>query len=353
MRGNRQAGKLHGQPLGPIPAYAGEPRPMSSTPTASRAYPRVCGGTTRASPGWSPDGGLSPRMRGNLGSNQGCRAAPGPIPAYAGEPARCEPHAVLPRAYPRVCGGTFVTTLNHWPGNGLSPRMRGNLLRQGSFAGPAGPIPAYAGEPCTARGGRPVVWAYPRVCGGTCAGVGKGPTPVGLSPRMRGNLADTFLSGVVTGPIPAYAGEPDGHAPASRPLRAYPRVCGGTNDVGRGRGADGGLSPRMRGNQTTPNTPVYRKGPIPAYAGEPLTRAERGADTRAYPRVCGGTDNVVHDVRCDQGLSPRMRGNRQHQDKAAQIHGPIPAYAGEPAWAHPPRYSNRAYPRVCGGTCFV
>ena len=51
--------------------------------------------------------------------------------------------------------------------NGLSPRVRGNLLQKSTLLMGKGSIPACAGEPlapdsCTSK---PAV--YPRVCGGT------------------------------------------------------------------------------------------------------------------------------------------------------------------------------------------
>ena len=69
--------------------------------------------------------------------------------------------------YPRVCGGTFAAIARTLYGMGLSPRMRGNLLRAGVMQRPVGSIPAYAGEPPGRRGDRSAGMVYPRVCGGT------------------------------------------------------------------------------------------------------------------------------------------------------------------------------------------
>ena len=54
---------------------------------------------------------------------------------------------------------------------------------------PAGSIPACAGEPLTAVTTGVMSQVYPRVCGGTSASVMVITSPVGLSPRVRGNPA--------------------------------------------------------------------------------------------------------------------------------------------------------------------
>ena len=204
------------------------------------------------------DSGLSPRMRGNPPHHSRTpRAHAGElwpnryrfrsIPAHAGEPSRS-------------------------PGQGLSPRMRGNHLDIGVL----GSIPAHAGEPMqvgfTVRAYR----VYPRACGGTTsatlgrAHAGEPPGRFdGLSPRMRGNRKPTCR-------------------PRMRVSSVYPRACGGTREA-RAFGDLPGLSPRMRGNHHLCNAQI--DGSIPAHAGEPVTRYRSPGSCRiwVYPRACGGT----------------------------------------------------------------
>ena len=52
-----------------------------------------------------------------------------------------------PMVYPRVCGGTFQGSGPVAAALGLSPRMRGNLARRDRIVPQAWSIPAYAGEP--------------------------------------------------------------------------------------------------------------------------------------------------------------------------------------------------------------
>ena len=74
-----------------------------------------------------------------------------------------------------------------------------------------------------------------------------------------------------------------------------------------------GLSPRMRGNPFLVELEDRFGGSIPAHAGEPLQSAEVNHDERVYPRACGGTHRDERIVVEREGLSPRMRGNRQHR----------------------------------------
>ena len=66
----------------------------------------------------------------------------------------------------------------------------------------------------------------------------------------------------------------------------------------------------MRGNHPVDPYLYWQKGSIPAYAGEPPTPAAGPPDPRVYPRVCGGTLADMGIPLPDDGLSPRMRGNR-------------------------------------------
>ena len=57
------------------------------------------------------------------------------------------PRLVLMRVYPRACGGTKMVPRVLPEGQGLSPRVRGNLYLPSIYVGFTGSIPARAGEP--------------------------------------------------------------------------------------------------------------------------------------------------------------------------------------------------------------
>ena len=171
-----------------IPARAGEPQETSTTPTATRVYPRTCGGTILVAVCAVALKGLSPHVRGNRPA-RGCPFhLVGSIPARAGEPFSNRAPSCTTRVYPRTCGGT----------RGEAGRGRRSL----------GSIPARAGEPFVAHGSSSMRWVYPRTCGGTKSASGCRLLTVGLSPHVRGNPGGTVRWPRRGGSIPARAGEP-------------------------------------------------------------------------------------------------------------------------------------------------
>ena len=193
-----------------------------------------------------------------------------------------------------------------------------------------GSIPACAGEPLTVTSTILPLRVYPRVCGGTNVSLFSLYLFSGLSPRVRGNRADGHHPVVGDGSIPACAGEPCRWAPPRRWGWVYPRVCGGT----------------VRSCCAT--IPPERS--IPACAGEPPPAGPRWCWAGVYPRVCGGTRTPWHARTACTGLSPRVRGNRDHRIDRSGPRGSIPACAGEPLVVASLVTGVLVYPRVCGGT---
>ena len=275
------------------------------------------------------------------------------IPACAGEP-RPTPCPTWSRpVYPRVCGGTLSTRIHRAAVMGLSPRVRGNLAEAGAKPAKKGSIPACAGEPSTRTVSVDSRVVYPRVCGGTQADGAGHDFAGGLSPRVRGNPILATLDTTPARSIPACAGEP----PASRSWRSagpvYPRVCGGTARQVRCQEPQHGLSPRVRGNQALLRPPMASMRSIPACAGEPVSRPWRSRPGTVYPRVCGGTAAPAGRDRAAQGLSPRVRGNPVYAYPPGRRDGSIPACAGEPPGRCPYTTGVEVYPRVCGGTTII
>ena len=130
-----------------IPARAGEPVPRQAPRPQQPLYPRACGGTTRGAPGTVPPTGLSPRVRGNRGMGEAAGLAGGSIPARAGEPIPGTGHDKTDEVYPRACGGTANPFDVAYGYQGLSPRVRGNRVVLMPASTSRGSIPARAGEP--------------------------------------------------------------------------------------------------------------------------------------------------------------------------------------------------------------
>ena len=331
VRGNRAPAPCEKDRLRSIPACAGEPTNTKACCPRCAVYPRVCGGTVYFQQTPYPRNGLSPRVRGNLAPGSAIPLCAGSIPACAGEPRMINPKCRRLTVYPRVCGGTPPPGWRGVGGVGLSPRVRGNLVAEGmSFDGWRS-IPACAGEPSAARIGWPGAWVYPRVCGGTTGHVASYAVRRGLSPRVRGNHAESDRKHPTARSIPACAGEPPLHLIDCGHAGVYPRVCGGTGPRRRHHPRAGGLSPRVRGN------PGGRT-------------ATAGRTPRVYPRVCGGTTEREWPSLRGDGLSPRVRGNREWRPSIGAGAGSIPACAGEPGGLVLRRQARAVYPRVCGGT---
>ena len=187
-----------------------------------------------------------------------------------------------PEVYPRVCGGTFGYLDREQNGRGLSPRVRGNrgegavLLRGGRS------IPACAGEPGITFSVAEDDRVYPRVCGGTVTGKSPVVSGDGLSPRVRGNLGHGYIVTVSLRSIPACAGEPDVNAVIRDDPKVYPRVCGGTPKAWETCTRTSGLSPRVRGNLKRGDFHGLVSGSIPACAGEPLANVIERAGNYSF-----------------------------------------------------------------------
>ena len=269
VRGNRPGQRRNANIWGSIPACAGEPEPDASGFSTVQVYPRVCGGTHAGHRPRAVPGGLSPRVRGNHKRRQYPCQTPRSIPACAGEPRHSQDLPAKAKVYPRVCGGTLRASMCLSTMRGLSPRVRGNRHLFGDLNPGSGSIPACAGEPPEKYPRRPPEQVYPRVCGGTCYRGVVADGAEGLSPRVRGNLHSLPEDAIKVGSIPACAGEPRRWSRGSAPGTVYPRVCGGTVVGDVLVGLPYGLSPRVRGNPGALRHLRPQAGSIPACAGEP------------------------------------------------------------------------------------
>ena len=147
MRGNLVGVQVAPDVMRSIPACAGEPPASAALSAFSAVYPRVCGGTVITMEVTNRDTGLSPRVRGNLGSVAVGHCIERSIPACAGEPFGTAARKMAFTVYPRVCGGTTACCASMLENSGLSPRVRGNPGQHSPILPADGSIPACAGEP--------------------------------------------------------------------------------------------------------------------------------------------------------------------------------------------------------------
>ena len=109
-----------------IPAGAGEPSTLRLPAEPVEVYPRRCGGATRWTVVDAGGGGLSPQVRGSPFGGRAAHRVLGSIPAGAGEPP---PLLSSPRpsgVYPRRCGGASSAPGMSTGRSGLSPQVRGS-----------------------------------------------------------------------------------------------------------------------------------------------------------------------------------------------------------------------------------
>ena len=127
-------------------------------------------------------------------------------------------------------------------------------------------------------------------------------------------------------------------------------MCGGTPAGALLGDVQEGLSPRVRGNRLRVILIIVSGRTIPACAGEPGASDVGPPESWDYPRVCGGTRGKLFQEPFHPGLSPRVRGNRTMKPPWKMPGGTIPACAGEPSRTTQKAWPTRDYPRVCGGT---
>ena len=149
---------------------------------------------------------------------------------------------------------------------------------------------------------------------------------------MRGNLVGLKRERRQFGSIPTHAGKPPGCPGQSRAARVYPHACGETKSRTYGFGPDEGLSPRMRGNRPVMILIGPAEGSIPTHAGKPQLIAIQSTPLWVYPHACGETRSPMLSTKSGKGLSPRMRGNLRSVMTDAFSQGSIPTHAGKPAY---------------------
>ncbi len=303
---------------------------------ASRARPHrrifpLLGGGTAAAGGSQPHArDHRPRGRGNRKVPVVQRLSEGAIPAWAGEPPSARRSERRGSGHPRVGGGTRATHIEPTCTPGPSPRGRGNLGAAVDAHRLRGAIPAWAGEPVPVERTLTHGQGHPRVGGGTAAAMRSAWGLVGPSPRGRGNHPRIWERGMRRRAIPAWAGEPGPTAPARLRRGGHPRVGGGTGQLLAHPVVQRGPSPRGRGNPSRSGGRIARTRAIPAWAGEPSSASISPRRDGGHPRVGGGTMASGMAMGSSRGPSPRGRGNRPGPAKPTRARRAIPAWAGEP-----------------------
>ena len=193
------------------------------------------------------DGGSSPRVRGTSWTELVRWNPVGLIPAGAGNIFWYAAKPGTRRAHPRGCGEHTLDprfSALHW---GSSPRVRGTLIHGLDALEPLGLIPAGAGNIASGRRTARARRAHPRGCGEHRVRGNMRLNGLGSSPRVRGTFEAAMTKASGTGLIPAGAGNIMQRALTEAMRGAHPRGCGEHRVFRRCLRRRGGSSPRVRG----------------------------------------------------------------------------------------------------------
>ena len=130
-----------------IPAYAGDPAHKRGICPLPEVYPRLRGGSRPRFVTVRSVEGLSPPTRGIRYHTPRTSQVSGSIPAYAGDPRQGHRFARSQKVYPRLRGGSRRASPPPPPARGLSPPTRGILGVVNAARLRSRSIPAYAGDP--------------------------------------------------------------------------------------------------------------------------------------------------------------------------------------------------------------
>ena len=191
--------------------------------------------------------------------------------------------------------------------------MRGNCWRNSSTPSCERSIPTSAGKPPKRRYDVTNGWVYPHECGETLARAILAICGQGLSPRVRGNLLEGEPHRRHLRSIPTSAGKPLIVRPVCREPRVYPHECGETTAKRWRSLSVSGLSPRVRGNPARRSSCCFFSGSIPTSAGKPDVVTVEETANQVYPHECGETTAGLLVRNRILGLSPRVRGNQTHR----------------------------------------
>ena len=171
---------------------------------------------------------------------------------------------------------------------------------------------------------------------------------MGSSPQVRGKLSRAAVWLVVTGLIPAGAGQTMALSGNSPPCRAHPRRCGANTGEWIEEQQQAGSSPQVRGKRRRTSGLRCAGGLIPAGAGQTFFESAVLPRHQAHPRRCGANSAIPSSCFGGRGSSPQVRGKLGKAPRLRLRPGLIPAGAGQTASECASRVSRRAHPRRCG-----
>ena len=148
------------------------------------------------------------------------------------------------------------------------------------------------------------------MCGEHCKAVLLSFMPVGSSPHVRGTLLPKWAQRNGDGIFPACAGNTLVELFDPRLRRDHPRMCGEHTLIFQALLKLRGSSPHVRGTQSASTKSYYRRGIIPACAGNTWTIWKNSSRTRDHPRMCGEHRHLPFLASSLLESSPHVRGTQ-------------------------------------------
>ena len=292
--------------------------------------------------------GSSPRLRGTLEKKQEPDSERGIIPALAGN-TRCRGTRLFqPRDHPRACGEHIATVAVVGTAWGSSPRLRGTPGAVRPACIRRGIIPALAGNTVDGVLRLGTAGDHPRACGEHCDRQRVAARDAGSSPRLRGTRASHEHQRFRRGIIPALAGNTRCGRRSRTPSWDHPRACGEHSGDNTNRIELIGSSPRLRGTPVSISLMRPPPGIIPALAGNTRCCVRAWSSGWDHPRACGEHESTTLKRMRREGSSPRLRGTLIRRMVHPAHDGIIPALAGNTHSRPCPMADGGDHPRACG-----
>ena len=331
-----------------IPARAGPTTGICDLTRSLADHPRACGANTMIGTFFSPGNGSSPRVRGQLMHNSADKPLMRIIPARAGPTRRRGRCGSRLPDHPRACGA------NRGEGRflrfryGSSPRVRGQRHRRPSRFHGLRIIPERAGPTPRKNTLHHPGQDHPRACGANADVEGNDLTKVGSSPRVRGQHCCRGNWMPAPRIIPARAGPTCLTGGLAIRSSDHPRACGANPSKRCRTTAKHGSSPRVRGQRRGEHRRHDQQRIIPARAGPTRGSGIAGRYPEDHPRACGANRMKTPILRLPNGSSPRVRGQRIRRGFPHSGRRIIPARAGPTYRVRRGNPFRADHPRACG-----
>ena|GEM_PF-248540 len=293
-----------------IPALAGNTRSPVWLPRKCRDHPRSRGEYFLYASVTSSGSGSSPLSRGIRTLPKPNTVVRGIIPALAGNTGSLERCAATRRDHPRSRGEYPHASGGNWPMRGSSPLSRGIPLWRTPNPPEEGIIPALAGNTQTLSRSGEESRDHPRSRGEYSSPAPVGTDRIGSSPLSRGIRVRSARRELLSGIIPALAGNTARNSKTPSHSRDHPRSRGEYNLIVRTPQRTQGSSPLSRGIHLLTRDFISRTCRI---LGTPSSHVS--ASRSHSPRVCdghppGGVGRLARhlkDLDGPSGSAPRSR----------------------------------------------